>query len=306
MSRDATTSHRLRTAWFTIAAATVVHVSGCTTGSPGAGIQPNEASRSAIAVGVETREIEYADGDTICRGLLAWPTNAEGPVPGVVVVHQWRGRGEHERQRAEMLAELGYAAFALDMYGGGVFEAEPTQAARRSGAMLADRDALTRRFVAGWEAMKSQPEVDAARTAAIGYCFGGTVVLEVARRGVPLDAVTSFHGTLMFANTPEEGSVHADILVCNGHLDPLVPREMADTFMQQLSAAGADWTFVDYGGAVHAFTDPGAGPFRHGARAAHDPRADARSWAAMTAQFHDRLGVPAAGAHHHATQEQDQ
>ena len=280
MSPAAASNHLQRIASIVVVTAIAAWLQGCAVGSTSGGA-PLVVDAAPAVVGVETREIEYRDGDTTCRGLLTWPANARGPVPGVVIVHQWRGRGEHERQRAEMLAELGYAAFALDMYGGGVFEAEPTRAARRSGAMLADRGALTRRF-------------------------GGTVVLEVARRGVPLDAVTSFHGTLMFAKTPEEGSVHADILVCNGHLDPLVPREMAETFMKQLSAAKADWTFIDYGGAVHAFTDQGAGPFRHGARAAHDPRADARSWAAMTAQLHDRLGVPVAGAHHHLHPEQDQ
>lgn len=264
------------------------------------------STTAETAIGVRTREIEYLDGDTRCRGLLAWPTNAEGPVPGVVIVHQWRGRGPHEKRRAEMLAELGYVAFALDMYGGGAFEDDPAQAARRSGAMIADRDAMTRRFVAGWDAMKAQPEVDPERSAAIGYCFGGTVVLEAARRGVALDAVTSFHGALMFADTPATGVITADVLVCNGYRDRVVPREMADAFMTQLDAADAAWTFMDFGGVVHAFTDESVGPYRHGARSAYDPKADARSWAAMTAQFRDRLGVPAAGANHHAPQEQDQ
>ncbi len=291
-----------------LAAVATVAAGGCavSSGTSGSLVGAEVAASTPSAVGVRTREVSYQDGETTCVGLLAWPTNAEGPVPGVVLVHQWRGRGSHEKRRAEMLAELGYACLAIDMYGDGVFEDEPARAARRSGAMIADRDAMTRRFVAGWNALKAQPEVDAAKTAAIGYCFGGTVVLEAARRGVPLDAVTSFHGTLMFPGTPAEGSVVADVLVCNGYLDPIVPREMARTFMQQMSDAGARWTFIDYGGAVHAFTDPNVGPYRHGARAAYDPRADARSWAAMTAQFHDRLGVPAAGARHHASSEENQ
>jgi dienelactone hydrolase len=242
--------------------------------------------------GIDAREIEYRVGDATMRGRLVWSRDASGPVPGVVLVHQWRGRGTHEERRAEMLAELGYAAFILDMYGGGTFEDDNVAAARRSGAMLADRDEMTRRFVAAWEAMKTQPEVDPERTAAVGYCFGGTVVLEAARRGVPLDAVTSFHGALFFPTTPEEGSIVADVLVCNGYLDPVVPAEQRAGFQKQLSDAGAAWTFIEYGGAVHAFTDRNVGPYRHGARSAYDPRADQRSWAAMTAQFHARLGDP--------------
>ena len=243
-------------------------------------------------LGIDAREIEYRVGETTMRGRLVWPRDASGPVPGVVLVHQWRGRGTHEARRAEMLAELGYAAFILDMYGDGAFEDDNVAAARRSGAMLADRDEMTRRFVAAWETMKAQPEVDPERTAAVGYCFGGTVVLEAARRGVALQAVTSFHGALFFPTTPAEGSIVADVLVCNGYLDPVVPAEQREIFQKQLSDAGAAWTFIEYGGAVHAFTDRNVGPYRHGARSAYDPRADQRSWAAMTAQLHARLGDP--------------
>jgi len=271
--------------------------SGCASTSTSATVRPTaDRIASAPVIEVRTREIEYQDGDTTLRGVLAWPASATGPIPGVVVVHQWRGRGPHERQRAEWLAELGYAAFVLDMYGDGVYVEDNAEAARRSGAMLADRDGMTQRFTAGWETMKAQPEVDARRTAAIGYCFGGTVVLEMARRGLPLDAVTSFHGALFFVGTPAEDSVRADVLVCNGYLDPLVPVEQRTAFKTRMSDANATWTFIDYGGTVHAFTDENVGPYRHGARSAYDPRADRRSWAAMTAQLHDTLGVPAAAA----------
>jgi dienelactone hydrolase len=294
---------RRRIASIVVSVASILPVlaGGCAsspTSSPTSAVIVIGKPASDEAFGVRTREIEYVDGEVVLRGMLAWPSNADGPVPGVVLVHQWRGRGSHERRRAEMLAELGYAAFVLDMYGDGVFEDDNAAAALRSGAMLADRDGMTRRFTAGWETMKAQPEVDAERTAAIGYCFGGTVVLEVARRGLPLDAVTSFHGTLFFPRTPASGSVVADVLVCNGYLDPVVPAEQRAVFQKQLSDADAAWTFIEYGGAVHAFTDQNVGPYRHGARSAYDPRADQRSWAAMTAQLHDTLGVPAGGARH--------
>lgn len=262
---------------------------GCVSVSDGPVVGTSPADEGIV---VNTREIEYRDGDTVLRGLFAWPANASGPVPGVVVVHQWRGRGPSERRRAGMLAELGYAAFAIDMYGDGVFVEDAGSAATRSGAMLANRDAMTTRFEAGWNTLKAQPEVDPRTSAAIGYCFGGTVVLEMARRGLELDAVTSFHGALFFPRTPPKDLITADVLVCNGYLDPMVPPEVATTFMAQMSEAGADWTFIDYGGAVHAFTDELAGAPRHGARTAHDPRADRRSWAAMIAQFEDRLGPP--------------
>jgi dienelactone hydrolase len=289
-------AHRRRSISAALAAIVLpILATGCASSStslPMVGCSDAPTSASDRTVGVRTREIEYSDGDTTLRGMLAWPSSADGPVPGVVLVHQWRGRGSHEKRRAEMLAELGYAAFVLDMYGDGVFEDDNAAAARRSGAMLADRDGMTRRFTAGWDAMKAQPEVDPERTAAIGYCFGGTVVLEVARRGLPLDAVTSFHGALFFVGSPAKDSIVADVLVCNGYLDPVVPAEQRDTFQKQLSDAGAAWTFIEYGGAVHAFTDENVGPYRHGARSAYDPRADQRSWAAMTAQFHARLGDP--------------
>jgi len=247
----------------------------------------------AAPEGVVTRTVDYTDADLDLRGYFARPENADD-APGVIVVHAWRGHSDYARRRAEMLAGMGYTAFALDMYGADVYAKNSEEASRRASKFYDDRDLLRRRFKAGYETMLSQEGVDASRTAAIGYCFGGTVVLEMARTGasvgVELDAVASFHGGLEFEQAPEQGEVVASVLVCNGQADPLVPYEQRKAFMEQMEEAGADFVFIEYAGAEHSFTDPSAGEGGLDSPVAYDQTADERSWAHMRVHFEQTLG----------------
>jgi len=229
---------------------------------------------------ITTREIDYSDTGTQLRGFLAAPDDsAQHPV--VVIVHAWRGHDDYVRRRAEMLAELGYTAFALDMYGKGVYAKSTAQAREFATRFYEDRDLMRRRFKAGLDTALAQPEGDPERTGAMGYCFGGTVVLEMARTGVAagveLDSVVSFHGGLRFPEKPKD--VRASILVCNGYDDPVVPIEDRRQFMDEMTEANADWVFVEYADAVHSFT--------HGDSL--NEKADQRSWAHMRSFFEETL-----------------
>ena len=207
---------------------------------------------------VETGEVEYAAGDTTMKGYLARSSDFEGPRPGVLVVHEWWGHNEYARKRARMLAEMGYTALAVDMYGDGKTAAHPDEAGAFAGQVMNNLDVAKARFTAALDFLKAQEGVDPDKIAAIGYCFGGGVVLDMARMGVDLDGVASFHGSLATKTPAEKGQVKAAVLVCHGADDGFVPEEQIAAFKEEMESAGVDLTFKTYPGARHSFTNPDA------------------------------------------------
>ncbi len=238
---------------------------------------------------IQTREVEYQQGGTTLKGFIAYDAARSDRRPGVLVVHEWWGHNEHTRNQARRLAEAGYVGFAVDMYGDGRSTTHPDTAQAFMMAALRDPAATMARFAAALEVLKQDPQVDSTRTAAIGYCFGGAVVLGAARAGTDLDAVASFHGALITNPPVDSGAVKARVLVLNGADDPMVPPDTVKSFAAQMVAAGARFELIDYAGAKHAFTNPDAGSFGMDALA-YDATADRESWAAMLRMFSEVFG----------------
>ena len=233
---------------------------------------------------VRSKLVEYKEGDTVLEGYLAYDDALKGKHPGELVVHAWMGLDDNARTRADMLAGLGYVAFAADIYGKGVRPKDASEAGPLAGKYKSDRTLLRSRVNAGYAQLLKQANVDAARTAAVGYCFGGTTVIELARSGTPLAGVVSFHGGLD-SPTPADGkNIKARVLALAGAADPHQKAEDLAAFKKELADANVDWQFAEYGGAVHCFTDATAGsdPSKG---CAYDARADARSWSAMRSFF---------------------
>lgn len=203
---------------------------------------------------IRTEEVHYTAGGAECTGYIAWDASRPGKRPGVLVVHEWWGHNEYVRRRARMLAEMGYTAMALDMYGDGKVATHPDDAGKFMNEVFANMAAGKERFVAARRLLAAHKATDGKHIAAIGYCFGGAVVLAMARDGMDLDAVASFHGNLATQNPAKKGAVKARVLVCHGADDKFVPKEQVDAFQQEMQAAGADFEFVAYPGAVHGFT----------------------------------------------------
>jgi len=232
---------------------------------------------------IKTEEITYSANGTELKGFLAFDTEAPTPQPGILVVHEWWGHNEYARKRAEMLAELGYTAFAVDMYGDGKTAEHPKDAGAFASAVMSDPEAAQKRFVAAMDLLKQQPTVNPDRIAAIGYCFGGAVVLNMARLGVEgLDAVASFHGSLSSPIEPK-GPIKARILVAHGADDGFIPEEQVTAFKKQMEEAGADMTFISYEGAKHSFTNPGADKAaeQFDLDIGYQKEADEKSWEAL-------------------------
>lgn len=238
---------------------------------------------------IETKTVEYQQGDTRLVGYLAYPKDAKGPLPGVLVVHEWMGLNDYARRRADQLAELGYVAFAADIYGDGKVAADGKEAKALSTLYKSDRALLRARAAAGLEAMKKQSQVATGQVAAIGYCFGGTAVLELARSGADLAGVVSFHGGLDTPAPQDAKAIRAKVLALHGADDPYVPAEQVAAFEQEMRAAGVDWQLIAYGGAVHGFTNPAHGN-DNSKGVAYNASADARSWAAMRQFFAELFG----------------
>lgn len=235
---------------------------------------------------VRTKAIEYRHGDTLLQGYLAWDDSVKGKRPGVLVVHEWWGHNAYVRHRAEQLAKLGYIAFALDMYGKGIIAKTPEEAGKLAGQFKNDRPLGRARAQAGLDVLLQQKMTDPARVAAIGYCFGGTTVLEMARGGASLAGVVSFHGNLDTPLPARPATVKAKVLVLHGADDPFVPAEQLTAFENEMRQAGVDWQLTKYGGAVHSFTNPEADGYNLKG-AAYNKKADTRSWEAMRGFFRE-------------------
>lgn len=236
---------------------------------------------------LKTRVIEYHDGSALLEGYLAYDDSFSGSRPGVLVVHEWRGLNDYTKHRAEQLAGLGYVAFAADMYGKGIYAKDHQEAGKLSGIYRNDRNLMRARAKAGLDCLKSQAGVDANNLAAIGYCFGGSTVLELARSGANLKGVVSFHGPLDTPNPADAKNIRGKILVLTGAADSFIPPKQIAAFEQEMKAAGIDYRLIKYPGAVHSFTVPDAGN-DPSTGVAYNPDADKKSWEAM-AQFLQQL-----------------
>lgn len=234
---------------------------------------------------LHTQPVDYKDGDTALQGWWAYDDSIiKGKRPGVLIVHQWKGLGDYEKKRAEMLAKLGYNVFAVDIYGKGIRPQDPKSAGALSTKYKSDRDLLRQRVNAGLAVLRNQQLTDPKRIAAIGYCFGGTTVLELARSGADISGVVSFHGGLD-SPRPEDGkNIKCKVLVLHGADDPTMTPKNVAAFEDELRKAGVDWQMIKYGGAVHSFTDWDSGS-DNSKGAAYNEKADKRSWEAMKQFF---------------------
>jgi dienelactone hydrolase len=247
-------------------------------------LRPSLPSAHA-ADGVATRTVDYKHGDVVLKGYLARPEKLAGPtVPAVLVCHDWYGCADFAKKRAESLAAAGFIAFALDMYGGGKTAADDAEAKRLVASFYGDPALMAARAKAGLDALLGEPGVDKSRVAAIGFCFGGSCALQLARSGADFAGVVSFHGGLKTTGPAAAGAIKAKILVLHGGAEVFVPPADVAGFMEEMNTAKATWRMEVYGGAVHAFTNPAAGndPSKG---AAYDVDADRRSKAAQDAFF---------------------
>jgi len=238
----------------------------------------------SVQAEVQSKPISYEDEGVSLTGHLYWDDAIEGERPGILVIHEWWGLNDYAKKRARMLAELGYVAFAADMYGNNQVTDQPAQAKEWMQAVTVDPELWRQRADAGLRQLKATAEVDGDKLAAIGYCFGGGTVLQMAYGGTDLDGIVSFHGS--FPAAPEEafGKIKPEILILHGQADSFVAPEVVTNFQNKLEAAGANWEMDIYGGARHGFTNPNAGDYGL-ENLQHDAQADARSWQRMQGFF---------------------
>ena len=245
-------------------------------------------SGSASAV-MQQETVNYKDGDVELKGYIFWDNAFTGPRPGVLVLHEWWGLNDYAKLRAEMLAETGYVAFAADMYGEGRMTRHADEAKGWMQQITANTEAWQRRAKLALEQLKAHPQVNSESMAAIGYCFGGATVMQMAYSGLELDGVVSFHGSLPPATPEQAGKVKTRVLVAHGDADTFVPAERITAFKNALSDAGVDWEMNTYSGARHGFTNPYADGYGMDGLA-YSEQADRRSWLRMLAFFEDIFG----------------
>lgn len=241
------------------------------------------------AADVKTQTVSYRIGDTIFRSVLVWDDAVQGRRPGILVCPEWWGLDGYAKHRAEMLARLGYVALAADLYGDGTATEDPQEAGKLSGALKSHREVLRARAAAALAQLAGNPNVDPAKLGVIGYCFGGTTALELARSGADVKAVVTFHAGLDSPDPAAGKNIHGRVLVCHGGNDTFSsPKDIA-AFENEMRVNHVDWQMNVYGNAVHSFTNPDAD--RHGIPGiAYNAKADHRSWAAMQALFKDVFG----------------
>lgn len=238
------------------------------------------ATVAASSAALQTKTVEYQQGDTTLAGVLVYDDAVKTKRPGVLIVHQWMGITDYEKKRAESLAQLGYVAFCADIYGKGIRPGNTQEAGATAGKYKSNRALLRQRVAAGLEVLKQNQLVDGGKVAAIGYCFGGTTVLELARNGSQLAGVVSFHGGLDSPAPADGKNIQCKVLACHGADDPFVSAKDLAAFESEMRDAKVDWQLISYGGAVHSFTQPMAGN-DNSKGAAYNERADKRSWEAM-------------------------
>jgi dienelactone hydrolase len=226
------------------------------------------------------KEVKYTSGKTTLKGYLVWDDAVRGKRPGVLVVHEWWGQNEYARRRAKMLAELGYVALAVDMYGDGKTATHPEDAAKFSAEVMKNAEVTKSRFVAGLEFLQGQSATDPKRIAAVGYCMGGGVALDMARTGLSLRGVATFHGSLGGSVKAQPGAVKAKLLVMTGAADTFIPAEQVEAFKKEMTAVGADFRVIEYPGAKHSFSNPDADELakKFGMPIAYNAEADRLSW----------------------------
>jgi len=239
---------------------------------------------ASLHAAIQTKTIEYKQGGTTLEGVLVWDDAVQGQRPGVLVVHQWMGLTDYEKHRAEMLAQLGYVAFCADIYGKGVRPQNTAEAGAQAGKYKGDRQLLRARVNAGLETLRQQPLVDTKHIAAIGYCFGGTTVLELARSSANIAGVVSFHGGLDAPDPNDGKNIKCKVLICHGADDPFSSPQDIAALENEMRNGGVDWQLIKYGGAVHSFTQPMAGN-DNSKGAAYNEKADKRSWEEMKRFF---------------------
>jgi dienelactone hydrolase len=235
---------------------------------------------------VRSKAVTYQDDDVPLTGYLYWDDAVQGKRPGVLVIHEWWGLNDYAKKRAHMLAELGYVAFAADMYGYGHVTRTPDQAREWMQEVTADVEGWRHRAGLGLEQLKASGMVDEDRLAAVGYCFGGATVLQMAYGNAPIKGIVSFHGALPAAPEESKGKIGPKLLILHGNKDSFVSSEVVDNFRNKLEEAGANWEMDIYGGARHSFTSPDAASYGL-ENLRYDPQADARSWARMQSFFNE-------------------
>jgi dienelactone hydrolase len=239
---------------------------------------------SAAQAAVQGREVSYEAEGTTLKGYLAYDDAIKGKRPGVLVVHEWWGQNDYARKRARMLAELGYTALAVDMYGNGKVVDNPDDAGKLSGEVYKNMPMAKARFEAAMQLLRQQETVKANELAAFGYCFGGGIALSMARMGEDLKGVASFHGGLDTNSPAQPGKIKARIISFSGEADPMIGADKVAAFRKEMDAAGADYRVVTYPGAKHAFTNPAADELgkKFNLPIAYDAAADKDSWQQAT------------------------
>lgn len=242
-------------------------------------------SASAMAK-IKTESILYKQGDAQLEGYLAYNDALRGTLPGVVIVHEWMGLEENTKKHTRQMAEMGYVAFAADIYGQGIHPKDPKEAGELAGRFKGDRPLLRSRVRAALDTLAAQKRVDSKKLLAMGYCFGGTTVLELARSGAPVIGIVSFHGGLDSLTPADAAHIKGQILVLHGAIDPFVKPEDLSAFLKEMNDHKVDYQFVSYANAVHSFTNPNAGndPSKG---AAYNALADKRSWQHMKFFFQE-------------------
>ena len=246
----------------------------------------SEETTEELPVKVTGEEVTYASDTTNLKGYIAYDSNAINKRPGILIVHEWWGHNNYVRQRADMLAELGYTAIAVDMYGDGKLADHPDDAGKFAMSVMSNLPEATARFNAAMNLLKSHASVDTEKIGAIGYCFGGSVVLTMANSGADLDAVAAFHSGVGLPVMPND-QLKAKVLVCNGADDPFISPESITAFKTAMDSIGADYQYIAYPGVKHSFTskEADANGEKFGLPLAYDADADAKSWASLQELF---------------------